>query len=129
MEKNNIPQVGGTHYQEKIQAWDLIAEGRLNWFQGEIIKYVCRFKRKGGPTDLNKAITIAAKANVENIPGIKKYQFKNMPFILQFIEDYTLEKPGDNLLHLYNIVVWTIAGDWLAVMDEVQLVYDNFYGK
>lgn len=123
-----IEQVDGNHYQEEIQPWDLIADGNLNWFQGEIIKYVCRFKKKGGPKDLNKAISIAAKADIEGVEGIEKYRFKDLPFLLQFIEDYTLEKPGDNLLHLYNIIVWTISGDWEGVIDEIKLLYDKFYG-
>jgi len=52
----NDEQVGGTHYKNKsIQPWDYIAANNIGYFEGNIIKYVSRWRSKGGIDDLNKA--------------------------------------------------------------------------
>jgi hypothetical protein len=54
--KPNEEQVGGRHYLEKkIQPWDYIIANRLGYLEGNIIKYVTRYKEKGGLEDLVKA--------------------------------------------------------------------------
>jgi len=50
-------QVGGNHYSTKeIQPWDYIASNNLCYFTGNCVKYVSRWKDKGGVEDLRKAI-------------------------------------------------------------------------
>jgi Protein of unknwon function (DUF3310) len=52
---NNI-QHGGTHYKEKtVQPWDYIAANGLGYFEGNVVKYVSRWRDKGGVEDLRKA--------------------------------------------------------------------------
>jgi hypothetical protein len=52
----NDVQVGGSHYKGKsIQPWDYIAANNLGYFEGNIVKYVSRWKDKGGVDDLKKA--------------------------------------------------------------------------
>ena len=52
----NETQVGGDHYKEKsIQPWDFIAANHLGYFEGNIVKYVSRWRDKGGINDLKKA--------------------------------------------------------------------------
>jgi hypothetical protein len=51
----NARQVAGTHYQSKIQHWDYVVANDLDYFQGQITKYVTRWKHKNGITDLRKA--------------------------------------------------------------------------
>lgn len=52
----NAVQVGGDHYKSKaIQPWDYIAANGLGYFEGNIVKYVTRYKEKGGVADLEKA--------------------------------------------------------------------------
>lgn len=48
-------QVGGSHYDSPIQPIDYISANNLGFFEGNIIKYVTRYKRKGGLEDLKKA--------------------------------------------------------------------------
>ena len=56
MDNANQNQVGGTHYKSKaIQPWDYIAANELGYFEGNIVKYVSRWKDKGGLDDLRKA--------------------------------------------------------------------------
>jgi len=55
MSANEI-QVAGSHYKTKaIQPWDYIAANELGYFEGNIVKYVSRWKDKGGVQDLLKA--------------------------------------------------------------------------
>jgi hypothetical protein len=55
MSANDI-QVGGSHYTKQgIQTWDYIAANEIGYFEGNVIKYVSRWKQKGGIEDLRKA--------------------------------------------------------------------------
>ena len=50
-------QVGGSHYKNfTIQPYEFISKNDLSFFQGNVIKYVCRYKRKGGVEDIKKII-------------------------------------------------------------------------
>jgi hypothetical protein len=51
----NKTQVGGTHYKTRIEHWDYVEANNLDYFQGQITKYVARWKDKGGLNDLRKA--------------------------------------------------------------------------
>lgn len=51
----NDKQVDGQHYQKPIQPWDYITLNRLGYLEGNIIKYVTRYKEKNGMRDLEKA--------------------------------------------------------------------------
>ena len=49
-------QIGGSHYSEMaIQPIEFIHKNNLSFIQGNVIKYVCRYKSKGGIEDLQKA--------------------------------------------------------------------------
>lgn len=61
MSKADDRQVGGDHYKTKsIQPWDAMKawmshEEFCGYLQGNIIKYIARYKEKGGVSDLEKA--------------------------------------------------------------------------
>jgi hypothetical protein len=49
-------QWGGDHYRKlPIQVWDFIAANKLDYFQGNVVKYVSRYKDKNGLEDLKKS--------------------------------------------------------------------------
>ena len=48
-------QVGGNHYESRIDPLDYISANKLNFMEGNIIKYVTRWRKKDGVTDLLKA--------------------------------------------------------------------------
>ena len=58
--KDTFPQdrqVGGSHYKNfRIQPYEFISKNNLSFFQGNVIKYVCRYQRKGGVEDLKKIV-------------------------------------------------------------------------
>ena len=50
-------QIGGDHYKDMvIQPFEFISKNELTFFQGNVVKYVCRYKRKNGVQDLEKII-------------------------------------------------------------------------
>lgn len=52
----NDTQIAGQHYKDKeVQPWDYIAANNLGYFEGNIVKYVTRWRDKGGVNDLRKA--------------------------------------------------------------------------
>ena len=48
-------QIAGTHYQKGIQPWDIISEWELDFWEGNVLKYLLRWKFKDGIQDLQKA--------------------------------------------------------------------------
>lgn len=56
-QKATEKQVGGQHYKDMpIQPGEFIRKNGLGWYEGNAIKYICRYKQKGGREDLLKAI-------------------------------------------------------------------------
>jgi hypothetical protein len=58
MTNPNDVQIGGSHYRNaniKIQPWDIVVANQLDYFQGNILKYLMRWKTKNGLEDLYKA--------------------------------------------------------------------------
>ena len=50
-------QIGGTHYTKlAIQPWEVIERNQMGFFDGNALKYIMRFRSKGGVQDLEKAL-------------------------------------------------------------------------
>jgi len=56
MSTANEEQIDGSHYKDRtIQPWDYIVQNQIPYLEGNIIKYVSRWRAKNGMTDLLKA--------------------------------------------------------------------------
>ncbi len=56
MSEANKIQHGGDHYKTQvIEPWDFIVENNIGYLEGNAIKYLARWRQKGGITDLKKA--------------------------------------------------------------------------
>ena len=54
--KSYKKQIGGNHYLKyKIQPVEFIIKNNIGFVEGNVIKYILRFKDKGGIADLEKA--------------------------------------------------------------------------
>jgi hypothetical protein len=54
---HKINRSAGDHYKSfHIQPYEFISKNELSFFQGNVIKYVCRYKNKNGIQDLEKII-------------------------------------------------------------------------
>ena len=52
-----LKQVGGTHYKKfKIQPAEFCHKNQIPYLEATAIKYLCRWRDKGGIQDLDKAI-------------------------------------------------------------------------
>lgn len=61
MQANDI-QVGGSHYASPYQHWDFVAEAlQGRYLEGQITKYVYRWRKKNGTQDLEKALHFTNK--------------------------------------------------------------------
>jgi len=48
-------QIGGSHYKDfHIQPYEFISKNDLSFFQGNVVKYVCRYLYKNKIEDLEK---------------------------------------------------------------------------
>lgn len=48
-------QIGGSHYQMTIQPIEYIMKNNLGYCEGNVVKYISRYKNKNGMEDLLKA--------------------------------------------------------------------------
>lgn len=56
MASANDVQIGGSHYKDQeIEPWDYITKNNIPYLEGNVIKYITRWKVKGGYQDLEKA--------------------------------------------------------------------------
>ena len=63
-------QVGGDHYKDMaIEPSEFIYRNKLNWLVGNAIKYLCRYDKKHGENDLDKAI--------HYIELLKEWEYEN----------------------------------------------------
>ena len=55
-EKALAKQVAGNHYKDMpIQPVEFIHANALGYFEGNVVKYISRWRKKGGVADLEKA--------------------------------------------------------------------------
>lgn len=58
--KPSETQVAGSHYKDfAIQPVEFIVKNNLGFIEGNIVKYICRYEKKGGEQDLDKIIHYA----------------------------------------------------------------------
>ena len=56
-------QVGGSHYQNKIQPFDIIDAWELDFYEGNVLKYLLRYRYKNGSQDLKKAQHLSSEGS------------------------------------------------------------------
>ena len=57
----NDKQVDGSHYKAPIECWDYILANNIGYLEGTAIKYLTRWRKKGGLNDIKKAIHFLEK--------------------------------------------------------------------
>jgi hypothetical protein len=71
-EVNERPNLGAHYRQGGIETWDYIVAQGMDYLQGNVVKYVTRFRRKDGMKDLEKAKHYLDKLiSVERERGLK----------------------------------------------------------
>ena len=59
----NDKQVSGNHYKKygDLQPWDVVLKWNLSYLEGTALKYIARWRDKGGIADIDKAIHFLEK--------------------------------------------------------------------
>ena len=86
-------QIGGQHYQTKIQPIDYILENQLGFIEGNVIKYVSRHRHKNGAEDIKKAIhyleILLEKEYEHHGEGIDRNKTTPEGYTVEQINDFT----------------------------------------
>lgn len=90
MSEANKYQVGGEHYKSKIQHWDYVVANDLDYFQAQITKYVTRWRKKAGITDLEKGLHFLEK--YIEVEKMKLHNIRIEPVSLQDLDNNRLAK-------------------------------------
>ena len=70
-------QIGGNHYKDfLIQPYEFISKNNLSFFQGNVVKYVCRYLNKNGIEDLEKIIHYC-QLEIKKIKDVKNNVFNS----------------------------------------------------
>ena len=118
MKPPNNMQVGGVHYQAlEYQHWDMVIDCGMHYIPAVAIKYISRWRVKGGEEDLLKAKHCTEKAldnerQIDNIHGITS----TSP-VVKFIKQFKHESDKLAMAALANMryeIALTIIDSLLA---------------
>tara|TARA_R110000824_G_scaffold281019_1_gene469295 strand:+ start:201 stop:584 length:384 start_codon:yes stop_codon:yes gene_type:complete len=103
MSKVNKKQVGGEHYKGVDQEhWDWVHANNLDYFQGQITKYVYRWKSKNGLEDLQKAHHFLEKyMELESEKVVADTQISLFPTTVGEIADSNIKQGKENIINNY----------------------------
>jgi hypothetical protein len=105
MAKANERQVGGDHYHRHVlEHWDIVALFNLDYYQGQITKYIMRWKDKAGIQDLEKARHFIDKyIEVEKLRAIGELTETVLLDALKKFNDRKKEEDDDGETVDYNV--------------------------
>lgn len=111
----NHQQVGGDHYRTPFQVWDMVDKLHLDYFEGAIVKYVTRHKKKGGAEDLQKALHYTRKM-IELVLNSNKLPRHMFPTD-GLLDDFAVA----NDLAAYEIKCIRTVCNWKSINDLMML--------
>ena len=119
---STLTEVGGSHYaKQKYQPIKLIVGLNLNFFQGNIVKYLTRYRDKNGAEDIQKALHYA-QLGASLLPKNNALLFQES---VQAIHDYCL---GNNLPRgVEAIFVYTLHQNWVMTEKTIESLYQRLY--
>nr|DAG93102.1 MAG TPA: nucelotide kinase [Crassvirales sp.] len=133
MDKLESIQVGGEHYKGyDYQPLDLIENLNLSFAEGCILKYVIRFRDKGGKEDLLKALDYARRELLKELKKDPKDRGKqvnprNVAEVLSFCaQDRILEEDRD---FIFDIANYLHSGLMVKVADTIMTKIKSTYNK
>jgi len=113
-------QIGGNHYQQfPFQPTEFIHKMGLNFCQGNVIKYVCRYKFKNGLQDLEKALHYAEMLQSFYFRGYGEgYDYEKIknPLVKKF-ENENSEVLNDDQMKIIRRV---IVNNYIAMIHRIK---------
>nr|DAG99201.1 MAG TPA: nucelotide kinase [Crassvirales sp.] len=133
MDKLESIQVGGEHYKGyDYQPLDLIENLNLSFAEGCILKYVIRFRDKGGKEDLLKAIDYARRELLKDLKKDpkdrgKKVDTRNIAEVLSFCAQDRI--PREDKDFVLNVANYLHSGLMVKVADTIMTKIKSIYDK
>ena len=121
----NETQVGGTHYRPEaggMQHWDLCVNTSLGYLEGQISRYVTRWRKKNGMEDLQKALHYLNKL-IEVRDQAYKWRNQCLAISTALVSmEVTKFNKANNLTQLegaivLNICLWHEEADLYGIRD------------
>ena len=114
--KNENPlsyQVGGSHYKDlEYQPIEFFEDLHLDAFQANVIKYLARWRKKGGVEDLRKALHYVQVAKTNDTKRNEKIE----RFVKQF------ENPEREIMRHVIFQLWNLSDSkltfWIQVCEK-----------
>lgn len=123
----NEIQVGGTHYRTLFQHWDLAAELRLGYFEGQVSKYITRHRFKKGLEDAQKAGHFTQKMIELYAAGalLPQHKFITLGRLKDYVGANRLtEQESQVLVTLFH---WGTAQDLRLLADQIAVLIKECY--
>lgn len=120
-------QVGGSHYKSmRFQPIELISLLGLDFFQGNVVKYVSRHHEKGGREDLDKArhyCQLAMRYGYGRVRQPTKVQTARIAVFVSMnsLPDYTAKRFSRLISEGLMPRNWELA---MEIIDEITQGYD-----
>lgn len=112
---NNTTQVNGDHYDNEIEPVHIMVALNFNWFEGEILKYVSRHRRKNGVSDLNKAIHIC-DMSIDLDPEVHTSGWNRH---VELIDKYVNQFPKEDQNSLMGIIENLYFESWECIKESI----------
>lgn len=119
----SVAQVGGGHYAASYQHWDFVVEAFDNrYMEGQITKYVIRWREKNGVEDLRKARSYAAKTLEVYLAGLfdRPSCFRGVNFVRACIDKLFNGMGKDPRSE--EGTIFFLAGTWQSADDLKKIV-------
>lgn len=127
-EEANDKQVGGTHYKKSsFQPWDWDRYG-VGYLECNTIKYVTRYREKGGTQDLEKAFHYVEKL-IEEAHNYGRCNRVTYPWydmdqlVAKYTDEWSLDEHQTAVLML--MVYWTQTKALDAAKEHIQSLIDG----
>lgn len=133
MDKLESIQVGGDHYKGyDYQPLDLIENLNLSFAEGCILKYVIRFRDKGGKEDLLKALDYTRRELQKELKKDTKDRGKqvdprNIAEVIFFCAQDRIHREDKDFI--FDIANYLHSGLIIKVADAIIAMVKSIYGK
>jgi len=122
----NEMQVGGQHYQSEYQHWDFVQDALMGlYLEGQITKYISRWRKKNGIQDLEKALHFTRKLyEIEADPLGKLQAAEN---VSELVDRFCVAN-GIDLVEgaiIMNVATWEDKETLARVMGAIQSLIDR----
>lgn len=131
MASANDRQEGGSHYKAgSIQHWDLIAQNRVGYLEGNATKYLTRWRKKNGLEDLKKSLHYVDKLTELVAAGILTNQSSFMDrnhLSYDDLERFYIENDVESAEQL--AIFWLLTWDCLQDIQHVRTIICHLIEK